>query len=199
MKLVLHDISKSFGSLSVLDHVSAELESGHVYCLMGPSGSGKTTLFRIIMGLESPDDGYISGIDPDTRIAAVFQEDRLCEEFTPVENVMMVTGKAYTRDKIRKELAVILPEESLDRPVDTLSGGMKRRTAICRALLAPSDLILMDEPFTGLDEDTRLNVSGYIREKSAGKLFLFSTHHEEDTEALGAVRIDLVGKSLSFS
>ncbi len=199
MKLVLHDISKSFGSLSVLDHVSAELESGHVYCLMGPSGSGKTTLFRIIMGLESPDDGYISGIDPDTRIAAVFQEDRLCEEFTPVENVMMVTGKAYTRDKIRKELAVILPEESLDRPVDTLSGGMKRRTAICRALLAPSDLILMDEPFTGLDEDTRLNVSGYIREKSAGKLLLFSTHHEEDTEALGAVRIDLVGKSLSFS
>ncbi len=191
MKLILHDISKSFGSLLVLDHISMELDSGQTYCLMGSSGSGKTTLFRMIMGFETPDSGEITGLAPDTRISVVFQEDRLCEDFTPVDNVMMVTGKAYTKAQVRKELCEILPEESIDRPVSTLSGGMKRRTAICRALLAPSDLILMDEPFTGLDEDTKLNVSGYIRKKISGKLLFLSTHHEEDIAALNAIRIDL--------
>ncbi len=191
MKLILSDICKSFGSLTVLDHVCMELDSSRVWCLTGPSGSGKTTLFRIIMGLETADSGEISGIGKDTRIAAVFQEDRLCENFTPAENVMMASGKAYEKEQVREELLRILPAESLDRPVSTLSGGQKRRTAICRALLAPSDIILMDEPFTGLDEDTRNSVSEYILEKSSGKLLFISTHHEEDIYALNAVRIDL--------
>ena len=125
------------------------------------------------------------------RVSAVFQEDRLCEAFTPIENVMMVTGKLLSQAQVRSELARLLPEESLTRPVSTLSGGMKRRTAICRALLAPYDVLLMDEPFTGLDEDTRQTVISYILEKTAGRMVLISTHQEEDVALLGAELIRL--------
>ncbi len=125
------------------------------------------------------------------RFSAVFQEDRLCEAFTPVENVMMVTGRLLSQAQVRAELARLLPEESLSRPAATLSGGMKRRTAICRALLAPYDVLLMDEPFTGLDEDTRQTVISYILEKSAGRMVLISTHQEEDVTLLGAELIRL--------
>ena len=125
------------------------------------------------------------------RFSAVFQEDRLCEAFTPVENVMMVTGRLLSQAQVRAELARLLPEESLSRPAATLSGGMKRRTAICRALLAPYDVLLMDEPFTGLDDDTRQTVISYILEKSAGRMVLISTHQEEDITLLGAELIRL--------
>ena len=189
MRLSICNLNKSFSQLQVLKSVSMELESGQIYCLMGPSGSGKTTFFRILMGLETADSGDIkisSYETKDARISAVFQEDRLCEQFTPIENVMMVTGKSMTRNQVQAELAKLLPEESLNRPVSTLSGGMKRRTAITRALLADYDMILMDEPFTGLDEDTRQKTIRYILEKTAGKLVILSTHQEQDIEALGA-------------
>ncbi len=191
MVLRLNNISKSFGSLKVLENVSMELQSPNIYCLMAPSGAGKTTLFRIITGLETADSGSIEGIDSKTRISVVFQEDRLCENVTPAENIMLVTGKAYTKEEAEAELLNILPREALSKPVRELSGGMKRRTAICRALLAPADLILMDEPFTGIDEETRLKVSEYIKKKAAGKLLLFSTHHEEDIAPLGATLLTL--------
>jgi len=196
MKLSIRNLTKSFGPLSVLNDISMELESGHIYCLMGSSGSGKTTLLRILMGLETADNGFFgfSYLDSNTckpRISAVFQENRLCEPFTPIENVMMVTGRSLTRQQVQNELSRLLPEESLTRPVSTLSGGMKRRTAICRALLADYDLLLMDEPFTGLDDDTRQNVIRYILEKTKGRLVILSTHQEQDIEALGAQLINL--------
>ena len=119
------------------------------------------------------------------RFGVVFQEDRLCEAFTPLENVLMTAARGITRENARRELCRLLPEESVDRPVATLSGGMKR-TSICRALLAPSDMVLMDEPFTGLDEDMRRQVIGYIREKTEGKMLILSTHDPEDVKLLGA-------------
>ena len=132
-----------------------------------------------------------SKADTVPRFSAVFQEDRLCEAFTPVENVMMAAGRLLNQTQVRAELARLLPEESLSRPAATLSGGMKRRTAICRALLAPYDVLLMDEPFTGLDDDTRQTVISYILEKSAGRMALISTHQEEDVALLGAELIRL--------
>ncbi len=196
MKISIRELSKSFGTLSVLDHLSLELDSDQIYCLMSPSGSGKTTLLRILMGLETPDQGEITGLEG-SRISAVFQEDRLCEAFTPVENVMMASGKDYTQKQVRDELMRLLPAESLDRPVRTLSGGMKRRTAISRALLAKSELLLFDEPFTGLDADTRAKTIAYIREKRAGRLLLVATHQTEDVASLGAVRLSLSPAAVS--
>ncbi len=169
MKLQIDHLSKHFGDLTVFDQLSLTMESGNIYCLMAPSGKGKTTLFRILMGFEHADSGQITGLNH-ARISAVFQEDRLCEAFTPLDNVYMAAAPAFTKAQIRKELLALLPEDALNRPVCTLSGGQKRRTAICRALCAPFDLLIMDEPFTGLDEDTRLEVIQYIKKKSAGSL-----------------------------
>ena len=185
MTLTLENLQKSYGSLSVLDHCSFSFSSGRIYCLMGPSGSGKTTLFRILMGLEPADGGSIRFEPSSPEFSAVFQEDRLCETFSPVENLRFVLGKSVSREDIRRELSLLLPEESLSRPVFTLSGGMKRRTAICRAMTAHSDLIIMDEPFTGLDEDTKKLVIEYIKSRQRGRLLIVSTHQEEDVELLG--------------
>lgn len=195
MSLIIHDVWKSFGELSVLKGVNLRFQDGATYCLMGPSGSGKTTLFRILLGLERADSGTIE-VTEGKRFSMVFQEDRLCEAYSPLENVLMTAEKGLNEERARKELCRLLPEESVIRPVYTLSGGQKRRTAVCRALLAPYDILLMDEPFTGLDEDTRRDVIQYIREKTAGKLVILSTHQEEDARSLGAETVRLEEPSL---
>ena len=191
MKLQIRDLCKQFDGRPVLDHVSMELESGQIYCLMAPSGTGKTTLFRILMGLETANGGDVISSLRDFHIAAVFQEDRLCEAFSAVENVLMTASPSMTRKDAEQELLELLPEEALNRPVSTLSGGQKRRVAICRALCAPSDLLILDEPFTGLDAGTKTEVIRYLQKKSAGKLTLLSTHQEEDIQSLNGIRITL--------
>lgn len=191
MKLQICDLCKQYDGRPVLEHVSMELESGKIYCLMAPSGTGKTTLFRILMGLETADSGRVISSLRELRIAAVFQEDRLCESFSAVDNVLMTADASMRRPEARQELLELLPEETLNRPVSTLSGGQKRRVAICRALCAPSDLLILDEPFTGLDTDTKADVIRYLKKKSAGKLTLLSTHQEEDIQALNGIQISM--------
>lgn len=156
MTLELQNISKSFDGLPVLRNLNLSFHQGQCYCLMSPSGSGKTTLLRILMGLEQPDQGMVlaDGKPQDMNsltVSAVFQEDRLCESFSPIENVSMCAGRSIKTPRIKWELARLLPEECLNRPVSTLSGGMKRRVAVIRALLTPSRILLMDEPFTGME------------------------------------------------
>ena len=123
--------------------------------------------------------------------SAVFQEDRLCESFSPIENVAMCAGRSLKAPRIKWELARLLPEECLNRPVSTLSGGMKRRVAVARALLIPSHILLMDEPFTGMDDELKCNVISYIREKQDGRLLILSTHQEEDVELIGGELVRL--------
>lgn len=185
-QLDIQHLSKSYGQLSVIHDLNLTLDSGNIYCLMGPSGSGKTTLLRLLLGLESPDSGKICLTpQPERQLVAVFQENRLCESFSALDNLTLTAGRLYDRKMLYQELLCLLPEESILRPVSTLSGGMKRRVAIARALLTPSCGILMDEPFTGLDDETRLNVIQYVKEKTTGKLLIVSTHQEDDVAALG--------------
>ena len=191
-QLTIQNLSKSYGDLNVWKNLNLTLESGHTYCLMGASGSGKTTFFRILLGLEQPCSGTIS-LTPQQKhkLVAVFQENRLCETFSALDNVSLAAGRLLSRQEIYRELLRLLPEESILRPVSTLSGGMKRRVAIVRAVLAPSCGILMDEPFTGLDDDTRQIVVDYIKEKTTGKLLVVSTHQEEDVAALDGTLLRL--------
>lgn len=183
-------LSKSYGDELVLNNLTLHLESNRIYCLMAPSGTGKTTLFRILMGLEKADFGQIHGLDQ-KRIAAVFQENRLLEGYTALENLRFVTGRLYTAEELTDVLTQLLPEESLSKPVCEFSGGMKRRTAILRAILAPSDFIIMDEPFTGLDAETKQRAIDLILTYTKGKLLLLSTHNEEDATLLAAEIIRL--------
>lgn len=206
-QIIIKNLSKSYGSLNVLKNVNLTMERDKTYCLMSPSGTGKTTLFRILMGLEKADEGIITWnvgsafrSDSDTnasrplRISAVFQEDRLCPTFSPLENVMMVQKQPTCeplKNEIRTAMCRLLPEECLNRPVSTLSGGMKRRTAILRALLTKSDMLLLDEPFTGLDEETKIDVIRFLQEYRNNRFLLISTHQKEDVELLKGILITL--------
>ena len=184
-RITVRNLTKSYGDSLVLDRLSLDLESGRPCCLMAPSGAGKTTLFRILMGLETADSGTIKGLDG-LSLSAVFQEDRLLEGYTVLQNIRLVTGRRYSADVLTGLIRQLLPEDSLKKPVSEFSGGMKRWAAILRAILAPADAVLMDEPFTGLDPDTKRRAARMINEYTAGKLLLFSTHSKEDAALLGA-------------
>lgn len=129
-------------------------------------------------------------------ISAVFQEDRLCESFSPLENVMMCAGRSIKASLVRQEMEKLLPAKCLDRPVSTLSGGMKRRVAVYRALLTPSDVLVMDEPFTGMDEELKRSVIAYIREKQAGRILILSTHQEEDVKLIGGELVRITSMNI---
>ncbi len=196
MSVEIKNIQKAFGEKKVLDGINYTLEDNGVYCLMGPSGMGKTTLLRILMGLENPDGGTIRGVD-ENEIAVMFQEDRLFPPLSAIENVAMVyKKKPYAKD-IAESLCCILPENCLSQPVSELSGGMKRRVALARAMHFPAKLIILDEPFTGLDRDTKQDVINYILEMRGDRILLVATHGVDDAALLDAkiIRLDeLQGK-----
>lgn len=180
-------LCKSFDGKVVLDHVSLTLESGGTACLMAPSGRGKTTLLRCIAGLETPDSGQIT--DLPERIAYVFQEDRLCDGFSAVDNIRLVTGKALGEGEIRRHLEELGLAGSLDQPVRELSGGMRRRVVISRAVCFGADLLLLDEPFKGLDDEARQQTADYILRHRGTAAILCVTHDREDAAALGGADI----------
>ena len=183
----IQHLCKSFDGKMVLDHVSLTLESGGTACLMAPSGRGKTTLLRCIAGLEAPDSGQIA--DLPERIAYVFQEDRLCDGFSAVDNIRLVTGKALGEGEIRRHLEELGLAGSLDQPVRELSGGMRRRVVISRAVCFGADLLLLDEPFKGLDDEARQQTADYILRHRGAAAILCVTHDREDAAALGGADI----------
>ena len=183
----IQHLCKSFDGKVVLDHVSLTLESGGTACLMAPSGRGKTTLLRCIAGLETPDSGQIT--DLPERISYVFQEDRLCDGFSAVDNIRLVTGKALGEGEIRRHLEELGLAGSLDQPVRELSGGMRRRVVISRAVCFGADLLLLDEPFKGLDDEARQQTADYILRHRGAAAILCVTHDREDAAALGGADI----------
>ena len=179
------NVSKSYGDKHVLSNVSCEFEDGKIYCIMGESGVGKTTLIRLIMGLEKPDEGYISS---SKQFAAAFQEDRLLEDRDAVDNVMFVlkNGGSKSREQTEQYLSELLPEDRLHIRVDSLSGGMRRRVAVARAMLSDRNTIILDEPFTGLDDETKKTVINFIKKWQNNRTVIVVTHSYTDSEMLGA-------------
>ena len=190
MSIIITDLCKTFDDNEVLKNVNITLKDNSIYCLMGSSGIGKTTLLRILMGLERADSGSVSGIDTKS-ISCMFQEDRLIPYLSAIDNVRIVLHGKNNRDEIRNNLLSILPDDSLDIPVSSLSGGMKRRVALARALSYPGKLIILDEPFTGLDKDTKLNVIDYILKMRNNRTLIIATHGTDDVNLLGAEIIKL--------
>ena len=183
-------IFKAYGEKKVLTDLSLSFERGKFHCIAGPSGVGKTTLFRILMGLEQPDSGSISGFDKG-RVSVVFQENRLCESLSAGANIRLVMPELADK-RIPAELlqAFGLPDV-LHMPVREMSGGMQRRVALARALAVNSEVFLFDEAFTGLDRETRDMVIAETGRRIAGKTLLMITHDETEAELLGAKVIKL--------
>ena len=185
--IVMHKLCKSFGEKAVLRDVCGILESGRITGLMAPSGAGKTTLLRILMGLEQLDDGYIEGLNG-LRLSAVFQEDRLCDQLDSVSNLRLVTP-SLSRAEARKALETVGLADCIGQPTRELSGGQRRRVAILRGLLADYDLLILDEPFKGLDRETKQLVMEDTRRRCMGKTVLFVTHDPAEMDALGVAKL----------
>lgn len=174
--VVLKGMEKSFklpegtGYQQVISCLSAVYEPGRIYYLSSPSGSGKTTLLRILAGLTEADGGELTV--PGT-VSMVFQEDRLCMDCSALKNVEMVTGDAA---RAEEALGMLLEPEDLEKTCTSLSGGMKRRVALVRAMEARSQLVLLDEPFTGMDAETKERAEKYIRTRQQGRTLIIATH-----------------------
>lgn len=188
--IALRGVRKAYGEQVVLDGLDLDLPDGAVTALMGPNGSGKTTIARIVLGLTTPDAGTVTGLDG-RRAAATFQEDRLCEQLTAVANVRLVLERAHVGEAVAALRAAGLDDDALAKPVRDLSGGQRRRVAIVRALAAPADVVVLDEPFKGLDTAARERLIALVRERCSGRTVLLVTHDVAEAEALGAAVVTL--------
>lgn len=185
----LENICKSYGGLTVLDNFSAVIPEGEVTCLMGPSGCGKTTLLHILLGITPKDAGVLTDVPAGK--AAVFQEDRLCRELSVEGNIRLVTGKAVSRSTILEHLRQLGIEEAAQMPAQELSGGMARRCAIARAVLAGAELLVLDEPFKGLDDETKQMVMDYVKRHTKKRTVLLVTHDRAEAEYFGGSLIEM--------
>ena len=176
--ILVKSVSKSFNGHAVLKDFSAEIPLYGVTVLRGASGAGKTTLFRLLLGLEKSDSGEIIGMSG-RKPAVVFQEDRLLPWATALENAALGSDEARATATLERlglgESMHLLPRE--------LSGGMKRRVAIARALAYQGDILFLDEPFTGLDEDNKRIAARAML--AAHIPILVITHDDAEAELFG--------------
>ncbi len=170
----LFGVTKGFEDRTVIEDFSLVLAPGEKVALLGASGCGKSTVGKLLLGLLKADGGEVKR---PTRLGAVFQEDRLCKEFDAVTNIAMVTGN---REAAEIALAEVGLADIKGKPVAALSGGMKRRVAIVRAVLSDGELLVLDEPFTGLDAESKQRVLRYVNENLRGRSVLLITHNEEE-------------------
>ena len=226
MKVSLEHVTKRYGEQTVLRDVNLTFEEGSASALTGASGIGKTTLLRLILGLETPDEGRVRWLSdpqkgedsvlspggetasrPDVRYSSteedgrkwknivekslfgrrrplhagcVFQEDRLAEDSSAVRN--LTAAVSCSEAEIRAALGELLPPDALDKPVRELSGGMKRRVCLARACLSSAGILILDEPFTGLDPETRKQAIRFLQEKRRGRTLILAVHSLEGLE-----------------
>ena len=174
--ITLSNINKRFGEKVLFRDYSLHIEAGEFVAIKGESGAGKTTLLNIIGLLETPDSGTVNG--DKFRWTAVFQENRLLEGLDAEGNLRFVLGANYNAAAAQALLEELGLGDVGKKKVRDYSGGMQRRLALARALLAPSDALSLDEPFTGLDAENREAAMRAILRAAETKIVLLSTHEE---------------------
>ena len=185
----VENLTVQYGGTAVLENFSAEFPDGGGTAVSGRSGCGKTTLLAVLLGLLRPDGGTVSGF---RQPSAVFQEDRLLP-FLSAEKNIAVTAGCTEAEAGEALLSVGFDAADRGKRAFELSGGMARRVAIVRAMLAPGDAVLLDEPFKGLDERTRAQVVRFVCENRRGRTMVVVTHDPRDAEALHAAHTVQMG------
>ena len=181
--LKIKDITTAYDNETVLSHLSYDFEDGKKYAIVGPSGIGKTTLLNILCGLKKPDGGSVE--TSYTRPAYVFQDPRLFPWLTALENVTLVCADKQKAKDILTSLS--LDDDTLSKYPHELSGGMRQRVAIARALCFDGDIVLMDEPFKGLDSEMRRYIREFIFHKLKNKTVIMITHQPEDAQSCDVI------------
>ena len=184
VEIELAGVCKTFGEKTVLENADLRFKGGKTTVLMGPSGVGKTTVLRIVAGLERCDSGEVRGTSGQ-QISFLFQEDRLLPWLSLYDNIALVLkGRLAPREidgEIRKALDFLALSDSAQKLPPQLSGGMKRRAAMARAFLFPAQILLLDEPYKGLDRELKDSVAtAMLRDYTAGKTVILVTHDPEE-------------------
>src|SRR5262245_27740684 len=203
MRLEVRQVSKRY-AIPVLDAVSLQAEKGEFVCLLGPNGCGKTTLLRILGGIEAPTAGEVRfdgrplvyGGGGDLHVGMVFQEDRLLPWMTLAENVALVLkarglDAAERRATARRYLRFVGLTGFEEYYPNRVSGGMRQRAAIARALAIEPELLLMDEPFGSLEAQNRRIMQAEVKRiwGETGKTIVFVTHAIEEAAAVGTTLV----------
>ena len=182
MDILMEKINKSYGDKEVLRDFTTKFEEGTVTFITGESGIGKTSIIRILMGLESYQSGRISGLEG-KKISVVFQDDCLCDKLSLDKNLsMVIDGQQGKEQDLDRLLDLFGLEGYRYKRVAELSGGMKRRLAILRAILYPHNLMILDEPFKGLDEENKKLVMGQVGKSLVGKTAIIVTHDKTEID-----------------
>ncbi|MCD8036984.1 MAG: ATP-binding cassette domain-containing protein [Clostridiales bacterium] len=186
----LKNITKSYDGRLVLNNFSMKAEKGEIMCLFGPSGCGKTTVLNIIAGLIKADRGEI--FENAGKISYVFQEDRLLEWSTCRENIMLT---ASNKDKADEFIKISGLDDCLDLYPNQMSGGMRKRAAIARAVAYDGDIVLLDEPFNGIDEERAESIAKYLKDFVLDKICILVTHDMHHAKWMDAKIIDFINNS----
>jgi ABC-2 type transport system ATP-binding protein len=192
--VVIRDLTKRYGAVEALRGVSFEIAQGEIYGLLGPNGAGKTTTIECLCGLREADAGEISvaGVDvrrnPQAgreRIGVAMQSTALQDKITPREALKLFGAFYRERTPPAELLERFALTEKADAPFDSLSGGQRQRLALALAFVNCPQIVLLDEPSTGLDPHARRELYGEIRRmKQDGYTVLITTHYLEEAEAL---------------
>lgn len=181
-KILVKDLSKKFDNQIVFSSLSFSIPYKEMTAIVGPSGSGKTTLLRILSGLDKDYEGEIKE-DKKLKKSFIFQEDRLLKYISPIENILIVNEKINRKD-LENDLNRLNLNNIDDKSISELSGGMKRRIALLRAFLFEFDIIFLDEPFKGLDEENKDRAISYVKDKAMDKTLILVTHDMGEIEKL---------------
>ena len=185
MKIQINNLCKKYGDKIVFDAYTNTFDFDGILLIKGASGLGKTTLMRIIAGLEKADKGEI--IKDANKISFMFQEDRLIPFVSVLKNLTAVCSE----EKALYYLKLMELENEKDNSPLSLSGGMRRRVSLARALCFQSDLVILDEPFKGLDGELKSKICEIIKEESKKREFIIISHDSQDSELLNAKIIEL--------
>lgn len=188
MSIRLKNVHAGYEGKAIFTDFSLELPAHGALAVLGPSGSGKTTLLRLLAGLITPQKGAVEGLDGKT-ISMVFQENRLLPWCTSYENIALVQKKRLACPQTLAWLERMELAAWRDSYPNELSGGMQRRVALGRACAFSGDILLLDEPFTGIDEALRERLVPHI--KSAAELIVLVTHDSEEAELFKAEKLVL--------
>lgn len=193
--LTLSNLQKNYGEKTVIAGLTHTFQKSGAVALMGPSGCGKTTLLRLVAGLEKPSGGAVE--TNDARISYAFQEPRLLPTLTCRENVALVLEKGKDPAVVDELLETMELQEAACQLPAALSGGMRQRVSLARALAYGGDILLLDEPFSALDERLKQKVAAAVLRYAENSLLLAVTHDEQDAALLHATVLHCTGSPFS--
>lgn len=178
-----------YGAEPLCEPLGFSLGPSSCLCLQAPSGTGKTTLLRTMARLQKPLGGALENAA--WGCSMMFQDACLVEDLDALDNILLFARPGFTRKDARDLACELLPKDALSRPVRELSGGQRRRVELARAFAAPGELVLLDEPFGGLDAQAHSCALAFVKRHGAGRIVVFATHDANDAQALAAQVLEL--------